>query len=323
MTITANEVRVSQILVHPIKSCRGTSVQSAKYTPEGIEFDRRWCIIDVEAKRVITAIAAPKMILITPQIERDDSSPYGGVLTLTFPSDSGCEPFSIPLAPTDEMLGKWTILPEIILFPGMGPVDGYICESLGPAPAAADTPATTLSKYLGKSVQLMYKGPRPRPVLPSSTFPDLQGTATYQDLYPLLILSEESMDEINDKTRDYVGVQGVEERWKADKVKIEQFRPNIVTQGGGAFAEDNWEEITIGDGPSLTFVAKCGRCLLPNVSPETGIRDNAVPFKILTKFRAGLDPAQKLTPCVGCYAIPATDGVFRVGDVVVVKRAIC
>jgi len=49
------------------------------------------------------------MILITPQIERDDPSPYGGVLTLTFPSDSGCEPFSIPLAPTDEMLGKWTM----------------------------------------------------------------------------------------------------------------------------------------------------------------------------------------------------------------------
>lgn len=49
------------------------------------------------------------MILITPQIERDDASPYGGVLTLAFPSDSGYEPFSIPLEPTDEMLDKWTM----------------------------------------------------------------------------------------------------------------------------------------------------------------------------------------------------------------------
>lgn len=102
----------------------------------------------------------------------------------------------------------------------MDPVDGYVCESVGPGPA--DSPTTTLSKYFGKSVQLMYKGPRPRAALPSATFPDLRANAIYQDLYALLVLSEESMDQINDKTREYVGVQGVAENWATDKVKIEQ-----------------------------------------------------------------------------------------------------
>lgn len=32
-----SNVRVSNILVHPIKSCRGTSVQEAKFSPEGLE----------------------------------------------------------------------------------------------------------------------------------------------------------------------------------------------------------------------------------------------------------------------------------------------
>jgi hypothetical protein len=43
-----------------------------------------------------------------------------------------------------------------------------------------------------------------------------------------------------------------------------RFRPNIVLQGAGAFAEDNWGEVTIGSefGPTMTFVAKCGRCLV-------------------------------------------------------------
>ncbi|KAI0937464.1 hypothetical protein AcV5_005370 [Taiwanofungus camphoratus] len=31
------EVRVSKILVHPIKSCRGTSVSEVHYTPQGLE----------------------------------------------------------------------------------------------------------------------------------------------------------------------------------------------------------------------------------------------------------------------------------------------
>ena len=106
------------------------------------------------------------------------------------------------------------------MHPTMEPVDGYVCESVGPAPA--DSPTTTLSKYFGKSVRLMYKGPRPRAVLPPVTFPDLKANTIYQDLYALLLLSEESLDQIHDKTREYVGVLGVAENWDTDKIKIEQ-----------------------------------------------------------------------------------------------------
>jgi len=60
---------------------------------------------------------------------------------------------------------------------------------------------------------------------------------------------------------------------------------------------------------------------LPNVDPETGVRDAAVPYKVIMKFRTGLDPARKMKPCVGCYAVPDSDGVVRVGDAVhVIKK---
>lgn len=61
---------------------------------------------------------------------------------------------------------------------------------------------------------------------------------------------------------------------------------------------------------------------LPNVNPETGERDNAVPYKVLMKFRTGIDPTHKMKPCVGCNGVPASDGLVKVGDLVYVKKMI-
>lgn len=61
---------------------------------------------------------------------------------------------------------------------------------------------------------------------------------------------------------------------------------------------------------------------LPNVSPETGERDQAVPYKVLMKFRTGLDPTQKMKPCVGCNAVPRGSGVVKVGDSLHIKKMI-
>lgn len=61
---------------------------------------------------------------------------------------------------------------------------------------------------------------------------------------------------------------------------------------------------------------------LPNVSPETGEKDKAVPYKVLMKFRTGLEPRHKLKPCVGCNGVPDAEGVVRVGDAVNVKKLI-
>lgn len=49
-----------------------------------------------------------------------------------------------------------------------------------------------------------------------------------------------------------------------NRIHLFRFRPNIVFEGGGPFAEDQWEEIRIGspDGPTITLVSKCARCLV-------------------------------------------------------------
>ncbi|KAF9469583.1 MOSC N-terminal beta barrel domain-containing protein [Collybia nuda] len=312
-------VRVSELYIHPIKSCRGTPVETAKYNIEGFEHDRQWCIMDVAANRIITAREFPKMVLIVPRIEFDTTAPHKGLIHVTFPENSDCTPFTIPLQPTKDILSNWEILENVTLWPTHDPLDGYIGRSLsGPA----DTPSTVLSKYFGKSVHLIYKGPRARPIDTTPDFPNLKATAWFQDMYPMMVLSEESMADVNQETKGRVGMQGITESWKEDNVVIRRFRPNVIFSGGGSFAEDNWETIRIGSkgAPNITLVSKCARCLLPNVSPDTGEADKAVPYKVLMKFRTGLDPANKLSPCVGCNGVPDREGVIKVGDVVYVQK---
>ena len=59
---------------------------------------------------------------------------------------------------------------------------------------------------------------------------------------------------------------------------------------------------------------------LPNVHPETGIRDKAVPFKVLMKFRANVEPRMKMKACMGVNGVPTVSGMVRVGDCVLVKK---
>lgn len=54
--------------------------------------------------------------------------------------------------------------------------------------------------------------------------------------------------------------------------------------------------------------------------PETGIRDKAVPFKVLMKFRTGVDPRMKMKACMGVNGVPTGSGVVKVGEWVEVKK---
>ena len=42
----------------------------------------------------------------------------------------------------------------------------------------------------------------------------------------------------------------------------------------------------------------------------------SVPSKPLMQFRTGLDPARLGDACFGCNAVPANEGIIRVGDIV-------
>ncbi|KAJ8523091.1 hypothetical protein ONZ45_g452 [Pleurotus djamor] len=331
-----NDVRLSKILVHPIKSCRGTSVQSAKYTPEGLENDRKWCFIDPKTHKVLTARDIPTMVLVYPQIEPDDASPHGGSLTITIPEKPEPTVISVPLRPTEDLLKTWSSVGDISLWGHTG-IDGYIVQCLPYSASVSPHPSEIFSRFFSRDVFLVYKGPRPRVCPPTTSFPQLEASVVYQDMYPLLVMSQENMEDMDEWVQEMIregdasGRQLIGDEWrnKSKSVTVERFRPNLVFTGAGAYAEDEWEEIAIGhtkeeaqseDTPVISLVAKCQRCLLPNVSPETGIRDQAVPFKVMMKHRIGVDKEDKLKPCMGVNAAPKASGIYRVGDWVDVRK---
>ncbi|KAF5357435.1 hypothetical protein D9757_013329 [Collybiopsis confluens] len=292
--------------------------------PQFRNHDRRFCIIEADTHKVITARDVAKMVLITPRILFDESSPHGGLLYVDFPEDSGCESFSVPLFPRG-FEDEWKRINDIDVWGTT--CDGFICESVSTKPSS-QTPSAILSEYFDRPVHLAVKGTSPRKCVPTDAFPELEATAVYQDGYPLLVLSEESMDILQEAIRGRVAedgnpnaVAGIGENWRTEELLIE--RPNIVLRGAGPFGEDNFEEISIGESSEgILLVSKCARCLLPNVSPDTGVRDKAVPYKVLMKVRTGIDPQNKMTPVVGCHGVPLGSGIVRVGDEVLVKKTL-
>ena len=52
----------------------------------------------------------------------------------------------------------------------------------------------------------------------------------------------------------------------------------------------------------------------------TGVRDAAVPSKVLMKVHKGKDPEVANKPCFGVNAVPSGTGIIRVGDFVHVRE---
>lgn len=104
--------------------------------------------------------------------------------------------------------------------PDNPPLDGYVCEALS---ADKGTASAILSQYFQKPVYLVFKGPRPRPIEATPGFPDLVGTAKYQDMYPMLILSAESMSAIEDELLHQMEGLNIDEEWTTKSIVVERY----------------------------------------------------------------------------------------------------
>lgn len=104
-------------------------------------------------------------------------------------------------------------------------VQGYICET-----TRGRSPSTILSEHIGHPVHLVVKGPRVRHCQPTLRFPKLDAPSYFQDGYPLLIVSEESVEAVQERIRDMVGTQGVGEKWAQEELKIERYETHTLTR---------------------------------------------------------------------------------------------
>ncbi|KAJ7752441.1 hypothetical protein DFH07DRAFT_825280 [Mycena maculata] len=342
-TIHGKNLKISRILVYPIKSCAGIDLSSSAYDQEGFEFDRKWMIVDVEKNKQLSARdnRGIKAVRVFPSIKKDLSSPDGGVLEVTFPDSPDTPSFTVPLNPTPEQLSTWDTYGGFSLWDWS--CEGYVVEST--APDTFYTPSEILTEYFGRPVLLVMNTPTPRPITEPMPFDPARftysggPTVRYPDASPFLICSNASIDDAEAKVWAMArgelrgGVAGCTPddaaeptnawaRKNAKRLLIERFRPNVVVSGvDELFGEDDWQEITTTDNLSFVLPARCPRCMFPNVDTEDGKRDAKMPNNAMMQYRK-VDKAAPTKYCFGMYMIPVEGaGVLSVGDEILVTRS--
>ncbi|MEU5883136.1 MOSC N-terminal beta barrel domain-containing protein [Spirillospora sp. NPDC047279] len=123
------------------------------------------------------------------------------------------------------------------------------------------------------------------------------GLMTYADGEPLSVLSVESLDDLNARLESPVG--------------LDRFRPNLVLEGLGPYAEDGLRVVRVGE-VEIELIRPTGRCVIVNTDQETARRGRE-PLKVLGSYRARDFEGQR-SIMFGRLGVPRRGGVIRVGD---------
>jgi len=265
-------MHVSALYTYPIKSCAGLTHQTIRFDNTGPSWDRRWVVTDSDGM-FYTQRELPPMALIQPAFE-------GSTLKLTAP---GMSVISSPLEserPEPRMVRVWR----------------DTCEAWD----EGDELAQWFSDYLKVDARLTRMTDTYYRAV-NKDYAPYPAQVGFADGYPALIVSESSLDDLN---------QRLIERG-SEAMPMKRFRPNIVITESEPFAEDTWREAQIG---AMTFdlVKACARCVMTTVDPATGtIPDKAEPLATLNTYRK-----QERGVMFAQNAIHRAPGVLNVGDVV-------
>src|SRR5262249_51362525 len=85
----------------------------------------------------------------------------------------------------------------------------------------------------------------------------LSARVGFVDAYPILLISEESLADLNSRLEP--------------PVEMNRFRPNITVRGAGAYGEDKWHKVRIGE-VAFSSAETCARCTITTVNQANGER---------------------------------------------------
>jgi uncharacterized protein len=234
-------LRISQLFIHPIKSCAGIAVGDAPLIDTGFEYDREWMVVDGQGV-FLTQRQQPRMALIRPTLRASDlvlRAP--GMLALHLQLDA---------VEGDCTVRVWN--------------DSVEAFDMG------DLAAQWFSDFLGQRLRLARFDPDVRRIASAAWTKAIESRTAFADGFPLLVTSSASLDELNRR----LAAAG------HDAVTMQRFRPNIVIDGlDDAHGEDFIDTLTIesADGPvALKLVKPCGRCTIPDVNPATAEQGHSV-----------------------------------------------
>ena len=260
---------LSEIWIYPVKSLGGIRLGEAEVKEKGLKYDRRWMVVD-EAGIFLTQRLVTSMAFIDVELV-----PEGLLLTHRTNQESVSVPFE-PVSNEEMQVKVW--------------------DDMVTAVTVSREVDEWLSRQLERKVKLVFMPSwSERKADPKYATDD--ENVSFADGFPFLIISQGSLDLLNEKL--------------PEPVEMKRFRPNFVVDGVIAHAEDNWKKIQIG---SLNFeiVKPCARCVLTTIDPETGIK-GPEPLKTLTTYRR-----QDRKINFGQDVVAKSFGTVREGDPLVI-----
>jgi uncharacterized protein len=270
-------VTISALYVHPIKSCAGISVREALLIETGLEFDRAWMVVDAYG-RFLTQRELPRMALIVPTLKHTEvvlRAP--GMLALHLALDAVEEPTRV------------TVWKDEVAAYDMG-----------------DLAAQWFSDFLGRKCRLVRFDPEQKRLSNKQWTGDLDAENAFSDGYPVLVTSEASLADLNER----LAKRG------AAPVEMNRFRPNVVLSGLDAFGEDHLDEIRFATPEGqvvLKLVKPCSRCTIPSVDPVTGEQGHE-PSDTLATYRADARLDGAITFAMNAVIVTGVECGLRVGQ---------
>ncbi|MDN3353109.1 MOSC N-terminal beta barrel domain-containing protein [Actinomadura sp. DC4] len=249
--------------VYPLKSAGGTRLMSAEVTPTGFRHDREFMLVRPDGAR-LSQREVPRMALLRPSYD-------GGTLVVDAPG---------AVAPLVHE-GRTEGTPREVRLPA------GTCLGLD----QGDEAAGWFGALLDVDCRLMRFTGRRETARGG-------GTLTFADGYPLLVISAESLEDLNARLKS--------------PLPMDRFRPNIVIEGLGPYGEDSVDLLRIGD-MEIELVKPCGRCVITTTDQNSAVRGRE-PLRTLATYRTRRTDDGSRAVIFGQNGIPRTVGTIRAGD---------
>ena len=225
--------RIARLFVYPVKSCAGVELRQAELTEWGLDLDRAWMVVD-ETGALRTQRELPRMALIKPQFKLSE-------VVLRAPG----------------MLALHLALDKV-----EKPTRARVWDDEVAAFDMGDLAAQWFTDFLGVPCRLVRFDPEHRRLSSKKWTGEDEALNQFSDGFPVLVLSQASVDGLNERLA------------KAGEaaVCVERFRPNIVLEGLDAHDEDRLDMFHIATDSGhvqLRPVKPCPRCPMPNIDPQT------------------------------------------------------
>jgi molybdenum cofactor sulfurtransferase len=302
--LPASRLHVESLTVYPIKSCAGFSVppgQAWEVYPEGLAWDREWCLVHQGTGAALSQKRYPKMALIRPSLDLEEGVlrvRIAGLLKGTTATDE----IAVPLSADPRMFADSAIYRDASAKVcgdsvqaktyKSSKVSAFFSQALGVAchlarfPAAGNGSGSSprhskahLQKYQrARSMRIPGAYPDAIPVTPGAC---VSKPILLSNESPILTISRSSLNRLNELIKADGGKAAQAEVFRANIVVAEN--PDYPPGLEDPYAEDDWRYLQIGQ-QYFEMLGACRRCQMVCIDQQTAERDQE-PFTTLAKTR--------------------------------------